>query len=699
MEQRATFRDDAVDVLHGASGAPVWKGKIMDGDFFGGGGDGENGEVLDVFVKAWCGVRGDYKRLIWTKDTVSETCKDRVTSHPTFTKGPFCSAQRGMAKRTFCNGAFLGALDKISHEAGLSDVIPRAKYMRAKTFAPWDEGKETSSGVKQDMDVMVFGAAPGVGFESLGPRITPTLLELLRKIDPDRILKLALFDLLTSQGDRHGQNIFITEDGLIHGIDNESSMRNQLNSMLIPGGQKFETYRVGFIHTVCSLRNNCDTARPSPSTLGAMLDYRCYVDGGSIGKKYPKQFEEFLRKVDAMEDEEVYEYFGMAAPEFATKFKARVHDLLDLGFERTAKKLYAGMLPGDGRFGNFQYAIQPPCCGPSMCKLDTAGFSQEESQSCIHSCDVPIDPDFVGANTPNASNAAAAANVDDLGATDSAPRAPSPRLHHHHRRRPRPATPPSPCAQIQNRRPHEDARKAPTSRRHDRKIRSARLAVTQFPISLRARRPRPRADDVRRRSTDRRATSSGDARSRDQPSRAPSSVRRARCDARDFAAPRGDDVGIRTVDASSRAAGRARVGALARRRRRWGFRARRRFSTRRARARARAREADDDEREDDAWDDGAWDDDPDVDAKRKELLDRYVVVAAAGNLQRRGAARREREWNSTRTSRRRRIRAASDHRGGAEVVAAETAEVGGVRAERERGGGAGGDDCAGAGEF
>ena len=39
-----------------------------------------------------------------------------------------------------------------------------------------------------------------------------------------------------------------------------------------------------------------------------------------------------------------------------------------------------------------------------------------------------------------------------------------------------------------------------------------------------------------------------------------------------------------------------------------------------ARARARAREADDDESKDDAWDDGAWDDDPDVDAKRKELL-------------------------------------------------------------------------------
>ena len=45
------------------------------------------------------------------------------------------------------------------------------------------------------------------------------------------------------------------------------------------------------------------------------------------------------------------------------------------------------------------------------------------------------------------------------------------------------------------------------------------------------------------------------------------------------------------------------------------------------------------------------------------------------------------------------IRAAGHHRCGEEVVAVEEAAVGGVRAERERGGGAGGDDCDGAGEF
>lgn len=54
-----------------------------------------------------------------------------------------------------------------------------------------------------------------------------------------------------------------------------------------------------------------------------------------------------------MEEEEVYEYFGMVIFEFVTKFKARVYDLLDFGFECMVKKLYVGMFLGDGCFGNF----------------------------------------------------------------------------------------------------------------------------------------------------------------------------------------------------------------------------------------------------------------------------------------------------------------------------------------------------------
>ena len=64
----------------------------------------------------------------------------------------------------------------------------------------------------------------------------------------------------------------------------------------------------------------------------------------------------------------------------------------------------------------------------------------------------------------------------------------------------------------------------------------------------------------------------------------------------------------------ARASARSRVGAVG------GAFARDERIERGASARARAREADDDESKDDAWDDGAWDDDPDVDAKRKELL-------------------------------------------------------------------------------
>lgn len=79
---------------------------------------------------------------------VSETCSDRVTSYLTFTKGLFCLVECGMVKRMFCNGVFLGVLDKILYEVGLSDVILCVKYMRVKIFVFWDEGKETLLGVK-----------------------------------------------------------------------------------------------------------------------------------------------------------------------------------------------------------------------------------------------------------------------------------------------------------------------------------------------------------------------------------------------------------------------------------------------------------------------------------------------------------------------------------------------------------------------
>jgi len=430
LPSKTTFMNKSVALQRGASGAAVFAGRTRARSES----EAASDSVKDVFVKAWCGLRGDYQHHLDDPNGRPQgyncTFDRQLKSHPSFSTGPHCR-EKATDGSMFCNHAFLGALDTIAREAGLADVIPRAYSLRALTYTPWDG--TSSAGVKQDVDVMVFDKAPGASYESLSHMLTPENLELLRKISPEKILKLALFDVLTTQADRHGQNVFVTEDGDIHGIDNEAAMNNELNSMFIPGGQKFEVYRLGYHVVCCAVTNICGQREPSHPSLGTLLDYRCYVDGGYIGKNFPTEFEAFLKRVDAMKDaEEVYEYFKMAVPSHAVKFKERVHDLLTLGFEGTVKKVYSQMYPGDGRYGNFEYAIQPRCCGPGDCTMNMR-LPDSAKSSCIRACDAPMDPRaqyFIGANdekawrafetldSPPASNESA---VDPVAAPDPEP--------------------------------------------------------------------------------------------------------------------------------------------------------------------------------------------------------------------------------------------------------------------------------------
>ena len=50
--------------------------------------------------------------------------------------------------------------------------------------------------------------------------------------------------------DRHGQNVFVSESGRLTILDNEGSF-GPINSMLLPGGQKFEVYRIGYNAVCC----------------------------------------------------------------------------------------------------------------------------------------------------------------------------------------------------------------------------------------------------------------------------------------------------------------------------------------------------------------------------------------------------------------------------------------------------------------
>jgi hypothetical protein len=62
------------------------------------------------------------------------------------------------------------------------------------------------------------------------------------QLNKTKVVRAAIFDLLTSQCDRHAQNIFMSENGQLTLIDNEvalqSSWRNcGFDSILVPGTQ------------------------------------------------------------------------------------------------------------------------------------------------------------------------------------------------------------------------------------------------------------------------------------------------------------------------------------------------------------------------------------------------------------------------------------------------------------------------------
>ena len=400
IQKKVVFNGLARPVQLGASSTAVFKAKVMRDEADGGG-------VRDVFVKAWCGLKGKYRHLAHLKHETSETCSDDDTTYEDLVSAEKCQ-YIGMTPNRYCNQHFLNAIDKITVEAGLGRITPRTWTFHAKTYTPWDNGEMASSGVKQDLLVQVYDTAPGVSLESLGAEVNNEKIDLINSGDLSRIKDIALYELLTSQRDRHGQNVFFDESGDATVIDNESSMLSSeeagLNTMFIPGGQKYETYRVGYEKMTCSQTNTCETAPVKNPTMGILLDYRCYVDGGYIGKNYSPTLTAYLEKLEGMSAKEIQDYYLLSRPKFAEQLKERAHDMLHLGFEGAVKKLYAGMRSGHGTgaFGTFAYDIAPPCCGPSQCTMITDRL--HAVTSCVGKADctqtyTPEAKAWIGPNT------------------------------------------------------------------------------------------------------------------------------------------------------------------------------------------------------------------------------------------------------------------------------------------------------------
>ena len=138
-----------------------------------------------------------------------------------------------------------------AEDANLTAATPRTWTERVRSFLPMNDGGDGSRGVKVDAKFQFYDVAEGVSVEAFyGDGVTERVLNLTRSIPHEDVVRAAVFDLLFSEQDRHGQNVFVSESGRLHVLDNEGSF-GPINSMLIPGGQKFEVYRIGYGAVCC----------------------------------------------------------------------------------------------------------------------------------------------------------------------------------------------------------------------------------------------------------------------------------------------------------------------------------------------------------------------------------------------------------------------------------------------------------------
>eukprot|EP00798_Chlamydomonas_sp_ICE-L_P026265 gene26265-17367_t len=144
--------------------------------------------------------------------------------------------------------------------------------------------------------------------------VTNTITDLIQvKLNKTRVVEVALMDLLTTQCDRHSQNVFIDEHGNIKVIDNLQAMHfsgtwrlstGGANSLFLPGTGNNEVVRFGLSQVTKQANANINAFKKRLNPM-VLLDYRFYVDGGEIGNNYPPRLNKCLTKLANMSAEEV----------------------------------------------------------------------------------------------------------------------------------------------------------------------------------------------------------------------------------------------------------------------------------------------------------------------------------------------------------------------------------------------------------
>ena len=110
-----------------------------------------------------------------------------------------------------------------------------------------------------------------------------------------------MWDLLTMQCDRHGQNAHLDESGKLTLIDNDQALGDAwrpcgFDSLFLPTTQKHAVNLLGFGN---ALKMPGGKEYPEAEHFNIMhaMDYRCHAPGGKIGDHFSPRFKQCLEGI------------------------------------------------------------------------------------------------------------------------------------------------------------------------------------------------------------------------------------------------------------------------------------------------------------------------------------------------------------------------------------------------------------------
>lgn len=112
----------------------------------------------------------------------------------------------------------------------------------------------------------------------------------------------------------------------------------------------------------------------------AVLDYRCYVEGGRIGRNYDPQLRQCLTKLAGMTPKEIQLAYGFPYVASATVLQQRASDMLNKGFEWTLRYGKPRSFPPKS------YRPQNACCGLNV--------TEKGVLHCSHAWENPVELPF-----------------------------------------------------------------------------------------------------------------------------------------------------------------------------------------------------------------------------------------------------------------------------------------------------------------